>query len=84
MRALIVREPFSDYAKGQAIRDPEEMQKVTAAGQAHFCTPTELADDFFEEPEPEPAPATKPAAAPAPAVAPPALIPPAAPAAPNA
>ena len=80
MKALIVREPFGDYAKGQAINDPAEMQKIADAGQAHFCTPTEIPDGFFAVAEPAPKPvAAAPAAAPAPVP-----TPPAAPAAPNA
>lgn len=80
MRALIVREPFGDYAKGQAIKDPEEIDAVMKAGQAHFCTPTEIPDDFFAADEPAKPPAAAPKPAPAPAPAP---VPPAAPAAPG-
>lgn len=79
MKALIVREPFGDYAKGHAITKPDEIAAVEEAGQAHFCTPTDVPEGFFapDEPQPEPAPAK-----PTPAQAP--QTPPAAPAAPGA
>jgi hypothetical protein len=43
------------------IRDPAEIQSVEEdAGQAHFCTPTEVDESFFAE---DPAPKSRRAAA---------------------
>lgn len=53
MRTLIVREPFGDYAKGQAIKNPEEIAKVEET-HAHHCIVTDVPESFFE-PDPTPA-----------------------------
>jgi hypothetical protein len=76
MKVLVVRDAFThqpatpegaeaapeprDFAKGEMIRDPAEIQSVEDAGQAHFCTPTEVDESFFAE---DPAPKSRRAAA---------------------
>lgn len=47
MQVLTVHQPFGDYAVGDMIRDPAEMQKVKDAGQTVYCTLTNVPDDFW-------------------------------------
>lgn len=73
MNVLIVRDPFGDYAKGQVLRDADEIATVIDAGQAVFCTLADIDETFFAtEPAAEPAPPApkKGRAAPDPAAAP--------------
>lgn len=65
MKVLVVRDTFGDRAVGQMIRDPEEIAAIEAAGQAHFCTVTDVDEAFFEVDAPPAPPKAKPAPAPA-------------------
>jgi hypothetical protein len=53
-----------DFKVGDMIKDPAVMASVQAAGQAHFCTPTDVPESFFApDPQPEAPPAPKSAKA---------------------
>lgn len=59
MQVLVVRQAFADFGVGEIIRDPAAISAVREAGQAHFCSATNIDESFFAD-----APKTK-AAAPA-------------------
>lgn len=68
MKVLVVRHGFShvaaapegapapdpvDFKVGDMIKDPALMASVQTAGQAHFCTPSDVPESFFQtDPEP--------------------------------
>lgn len=56
MKVLVVRDAFGDHAVGDMIRDPAKIAAIQEAGQAHFCTPADVAESFFDKD----APAAKP------------------------
>ena len=45
MKALVVRTPFADYAKGQQITEPKAIEEVMAGHNAHHVLPISLPDD---------------------------------------
>lgn len=52
MKALVVKDPFGGYERGNTITDPRRIEEILAGEHARHVSPTEL-----EEPPAEAAPA---------------------------
>lgn len=50
MKVLVVRDAFGDHARGDMISDAAQIAAIIEAGQASFCTPAEVEDEFFAVP----------------------------------